>query len=1474
MGVLLSLPVVQTKIAQYITTQINKDYNVDINIDQVAISIFGGIKLKKVLINDHHKDTLFYINRLQTDMLDVRKSIQGKLIFTDLRVNGLFFNMKNYKNELQTNLDVFIAAFDDGQPSSGNFLLTADKIHLTDSRFLLSDENKAISKEVDFLELNALLEDFKIKGSDVTIQISEMSFKDFRGLRVNDMQSSFTYTKNNIVLENLLANTSNSTLDADVVLRYIKEDFKDFNNKVVFDININQAALATDDIKYFYDELGRGNIINISAQVSGTLNDLWARNLHLIDDYNSEIIGDVNFKNLFGNTDQFFLMNGSFNKVSSNYHNLNALLPNILGSKLPSALSNIGQFTLDGHAIVTQTRIITDFNMHTALGTVTSNLEMSSIDHIDAAVYKGNIKLNQFDIGAFLGRKEIGKVSLDVYVDGSGFTEELIDAHIQGKITQMYFNQYNYVNLKLDGNFKKPYYKGKVYVNDPNLFLDFDGIVDISQNENVYKFDVKVDYADLHALNFMKNDSISIIKGNFISNLSGSSINNIKGEVQINQASYQNIRDIYTFNDFQLTSYFDNNQVRTITINSPDIIEGNIKGNFDFEEVVAILENSLGSLYTNYEPNKIKKNQYFKFDFSIYNKIIEVFLPNVAVGSNTVLSGAINADDNDFKLNFSSPEIIAYDIAFEKFNVIVDNKNPFFNTYVELDSIKSKFYKISDFSLINVTAKDTLFFRSEFKGGDLAQDYYNLNLYHTIDIDKNSVIGLQKSELNFQDYLWFLNEKGNNRNRVVVDKSLKNFIFDDIELTHENQAIFLSGVIDDAHKVKDISLLFNEVNIGKIIPESENLELAGALNGTIQFLQEQDLFKPNASLIVTDLVVNTINLGNLNLDIKGNESLTSFDVNTTLRNQRLESFNLDGNFEIIDKVTHMDLDLRLNQFNIGAFSNVGGEIISNIRGLVSGTASFGGTFSSPEMNGRLFLNNTGLTIPYLNVDYEMSENSIIDITERQFLFRNIPLTDSKFKTKGNLNGNIRHNNLADWKFDLGITTDHLVVLDTDDDEDTPYYGRAFISGDANLTGPLNGLLINVRAKSQKGTSIKIPISNAESIGEANYIKFITRDQKYDLEVNDVVQKNYKGLQMDFDLDITEDAEIEVIIDKESGHAMRGKGRGLLLLRINTLGTFNMFGDYQVYEGIYNFRYRGLISKRLEVEKFGSIIWEGDPMRARLNLRAKYETTANPAVLLDNPSFNRKVPVTVAIDLTGNLSNPEPEFEILFPTVSSVLRSEIQTKLDDRDTRQTQAIYLLASGGFLAADGSAGQNALANNLFETFTGVFNDLFSDEDGKINVGVDVVSADRTPGRETDGSVGVTTSFNINERISINGKLGVPVGGVNDAAVVGDVEILYRVDEEGNVNMRFFNRENDINYIGEGIGYTQGLGISYQVDFDYFRELINKIFKAKRREENEATMLIPDSDFSPEFIHFTEGNKNKEKKATPTEDQVPEIE
>ena len=133
----------------------------------------------------------------------------------------------------------------------------------------------------------------------------------------------------------------------------------------------------------------------------------------------------------------------------------------------------------------------------------------------------------------------------------------------------------------------------------------------------------------------------------------------------------------------------------------------------------------------------------------------------------------------------------------------------------------------------------------------------------------------------------------------------------------------------------------------------------------------------------------------------------------------------------------------------------------------------------------------------------------------------------------------------------------------------------------------------------------------------------------------------------------------------------------------------------------------------------------------------------------------------------------------------------------------------------------------------------------------------------KETDGRFVATISSKINDRVTINGKLGVPFGGINQSAVVGDVEVLFRVNEDGTLNLRLFNKENDINYVGQGIGYTQGLGVSYAVDFDSFKEFVNKIFKNLKFDKvTTPASEDQDSNLSPEYINFQRSKKNNSEK------------
>ena len=1473
LGILLSLPFVQTYLGKYATDSLNKSFGTNISIGKVAITPFGSVKLGEVLVLDHHQDTLFYIKKLNTSILSFKKIYDpGHPYMKDVILNGLDARIVNYKGEKYTNLDKFIEAFDDGSPSSGKFRMKANKMTVFNSRFQYIDHNLKTPKMLDFTQLNGEIKDFFIKGANVTTYIEKLSFKDHRGLVVENITSDFTYTKKNILLDGLSMKTPESEMKGRVELKYDRKDFSDFNNKVVFDVQFDKASIASNDLNYFYNEFGKNNVFYVDTHLIGTLNNFTTHNLKLVDKNQSEIVGTINFQNLFGKGDQAFYMKGNFDRLTSSYDRLKAILPRILGKNLPSTLDKLGTVNMIGGVELTQKYINADVYLMSKLGELESNLSMQNIDFIDNALYKGNLILKDFDLGTLLGKQEIGRATVNLDVDGRGFTQKLLNTAIKGEIQKFYYNGYNYQNITVDGSMKMPYYKGYFNSNDPNLKMDFDGTIDLSLKAKKYDFKAQIDYADLHILNFYKTDSISIFKGTIDFKADGNSIDDLAGVLHVNDVSYQNSKDSYFFDDFEIISSFDSDRVRTIDINSPDIITGQIVGKYKVSQVQKMVENALGSLYANYSPNKLEKGQFINFDLTLHDKIVEVFVPDVKISENTKLKGKINGDEGKFVFDFTSPNIIAYENTVENVNIEIDNKNPLYNAYITVDSIKNDKYKIADFNLINVTLNDTLFVRSEFKGGPKSQDIYDLNLYHTIDEDKQSILGFKKSEIKFKDYVWFINEGETNDNKIVFDKYLKNFNFEKLTLSHNEQKIDFFGTMRDS-TYKDFKLTFDDVDLNKVTPSLDSLSFGGKVNGNITYKQDRNKYEPISNLTIDSLKINQFLLGDLDFKIEGNENFNQFKVNSSLKQDGQEHFFLDGNVNFVGQQSSLDLVAGFDKFNLAPFGSLLGNVLSDIRGNATGRTTIGGSLTEPEMDGRLYLNDAGMRVPYLNVDYAFEKNAIVDLTEHQFSLRKIEVTDTKYKTKGVIDGTIRHENLGDWELDLHLVSDNILALDTKDSEDAYYYGTAFMKGKASITGSVDALNIKVAGESEKGTSIKIPVNDEEDLGNNSFINFMTVEEFQKSLTEKISKENrYEGIELDFNFDIDTDTDIEIILNRETGHAMKGKGYGSMQMNINTLGKFEMYGDFQVQEGEYNFKYGGIIDKKFSVEKGGTIRWDGNPMDAVLDLKATYKTMANPAVLVESSSLNRKVDTNVTILLNGNLSNPQPDFNIDFPTVSSVLKSEIDYKLQDKDTRQTQAFALMATGTFVTEESTG--NAAYGSLIEGASSIINGLFADQDSNLQLGLDYSQGNRLT--DISDRVGVTMNTRINDRISINGKVGVPVGGVTESVIVGNLEVLIQINEDGSLNAHVFNRENDINYVGEGIGYTQGLGITYNVEFNTFKEMMQKIFNTnkKKTDPSKSQDDLPDSEFPPEFIEFINQRKTKSTEAIKPEPiHVPEI-
>merc|ERR1712096_384183 len=176
----------------------------------------------------------------------------------------------------------------------------------------------------------------------------------------------------------------------------------------------------------------------------------------------------------------------------------------------------------------------------------------------------------------------------------------------------------------------------------------------------------------------------------------------------------------------------------------------------------------------------------------------------------------------------------------------------------------------------------------------------------------------------------------------------------------------------------------------------------------------------------------------------------------------------------------------------------------------------------------------------------------------------------------------------------------------------------------------------------------------------------------------------------------------------------------------------MWGDFVVYNGVYNFKYAGLVQKEFEVVPGGNITWDGSPTKADLNVRALYRAEANPAILLENPVINRNIPVDVYINLNGELSETDISFDLEYPNLSSVVKSELQYRISDRQNTEIQALSLITQGRFFSQY-TVGQNAPGNLIAERASGLFDNIFSDDDGKFKVGINYVQGDRTPDQDT---------------------------------------------------------------------------------------------------------------------------------------------
>ncbi len=1448
---ILSIPTVQTKLAKIATDKINKDFGTNIIVKKLDLSFLGSVQLKGLEIRDHHKDTLIFVNNLSTSLLNAKRILDNKVDLGDVYLSGVHFYMKTYKGETNDNMSVFLNSFEDDKPkdsTSTPFVLKTDNIYVDNLTYKLIDENKKEPLQFSAINGGGNLQYFSLIGSNISMKVRGLYLTENRGINITNLTSDFTYTKKQMVFANTTLQTDNeSLLKANIEFNYKREDFRYFSDKVKMKANFNKSQLSLKDLHKLYGEFRGNDMLHFSGKIDGTLNNFSANKINLYSNSGIKIVGDMSFVNAL-NTQRGFIFEGDLDNVTANYDKLKRILPNLLGKTLPTDFKKLGNFTLSGLVRITPKQMDATLNVNSEVGSIISDLQLTNIDNIDNAKYSGEVELQNFDIGVFANDSILGKISLKADIQGKGFTIENINTTIIGKVSQLEFNGYNYKNLDVNGQFQNKKFDGILITKDENLKMKFEGLADLSSE--VYKFDFKadIDKVDLKKTNLFIRDSISILKGKIILDVEGNTFNDIIGKATFNNLVYTNQKRSYPFKQFEVTSSI-KDSVKTIKVDSKDIVKGGLKGKFTFEELLPMAQNALGSVYTNYTPYPVKLNQFIDFDFKIYNQIVDVFLPKVSIGKNTRVKGKIKSNKNSLKLTFSSPKIDAYGNSIDTILLRVDNKNPLYNAHLTVGNIKTKYYDINKLNLLNRTVNDTLYFKSIFKGGKQNTEKFNLDFFYTINNEQKSVIGIQESTFNFKEYDWVINPLKNKDNKVVFDLKNNEFFFSSFTLVSNEQKINFKGDLR-GDNFKNLQANFTKVKLASFLPPIDSLALKGELNGSVYFSQNNGNYSPKGNLVINNFSINNYIQGNLALQVKGDNSYEKYEVNLSLENSKAKNISATGIIDFSKERPEIDLDIFLKEYDISAFSPLGAAVLSKLRGQVSGNFTATGFLKNPSFKGILNFKNTGLTFPYLNVDYDLKGNTSVKLQDQSFILSGIQLTDTKHQTQGLFNGSITHQNFEQWFLNLDIETNNLLVLDTQEKEEAEYYGTGFLDGNATIRGLTSNLTIDIRGKTNPGTVFVIPLSNVKTIDNYKLIHFKSAKKEVvkDLSIDDI-----KGLNLNINLDITKDALAQVVIDKTSGSELKGSGTGNLQIEINTRGKFRMLGDFEIDNGVYNFRYGGVINKPFVVQKGGTISWNGNPYEAELDITAVYRTKANPAQLLDNVYSNRKIPIDLYTKITGGLFSSKQEFDIKIPNANSSIASELEFKLNenDLDTKLKHFSFLLAFGTFFNEEtiGNSASSGLTGTAAEVLGGVLSSVLNSKDGKIQLGVGYTQGETgslNSLNSTDSQVDLSVSTQLSDRVLINGVVGIPVGGNTQTSVAGDVKIEVLLNKEGNFRGVVFNRQNEIQYSAlEEEGYTQGIGFSYQVNFNTLSELLQKVGLKKKdtfkEEVKKDTILTP---------------------------------
>lgn len=1426
---LLRTPRFQTYLVGKVTNYLSEKLHTVARIEGVDIAFFSKIVLEGIYVEDLHHDTLLYAKKLK---VDIHKILIEKNIINlkSVMLEQCRFNLVQYKNEKDLNFQFIIDAFDSGDTSTTKnkkpLKIFSNQLLLKDVDFSYeyqADTSSFAGVNFDHIHLknvNGNFESIKIINDTINADIKSLSFRDKSGFQVYEMSSPFKISPKEMQCEDLKLVTNKSNIRGFLKFETNEwDDYNDFEEKVYMRGDFKNTKLNFGDIAYFTSELtGINKFIVFDGKIKGTVANLRGNNMDIKFGKNSRLQGDIKMTGL-PDFDVTFIQLKLKEFITSVEDLEGVPLPPFTSKEhieLPPNFNKLGIVKFKGDFTGFQNDFTAYGDFDTDLGSVTLDMDLKQ-NKDELPKYNGNLKSNNFNIGKFYGIENVlTKVTLDIDINGKGLENETVNATVKGKINNLICFDYSYNNLSIEGKFAKNIFSGKLEVNDENLALRYDGDIDFTNKLPMFYFHTDIGYANLSKLNIIKSRYDRWISTNADFNFVGDDIDNIKGSIVFKNIIYKDSVSTLKFKKMELNA-LNTGGIKDLILKS-DAVDAKISGNYKLQE----LGNDFIQLVNQYLPSAGLKaaaapsKQNFSFEITTKNSegLSNLLVPDMVVKPNSKLSGRFNNIDNAFNLSVQIPEIILFEKKFSNVNISSNNDKQELGLALTCDYVAiSDSSKIENISINASALQDSIQFAINFKNKAEIKNAANLNGDIVFNKGKQIDFFLKKSDITVEDSLWVFDE----RSKIHIDSVHTEF--ENFNISHNKQSLSLSSVRTEANDYQ-INVDLHDFTLSNLNPflKSSDLNLKGLLNGNASFSGFGSNIIFSTSLGFVDFNVNGESIGDGNIISLWDSKKESIALNGNFMRGTLPTIGFTGFYYPNKKENSLDIELQLKKTPLKLFESFLVGVMSDLKGYASGDLFLQGSLKKPLLTGDIEVQRGGFKVDYLNTSYTF--NGKAKFVKNDILLENIVLFD-QFGKEAKVSGNISHDYFDDVKLNINILIDHFFVLNTTESLNSSYFGKAYATGLVKFKGDLNKIIIDVDAKTEAGTQFNIPLSSPEEVSESGYIRFVSKDP------STVVSKaQYKvdltGIQMSLNLEVTPNAEVLLIFDRKIGDIISGTGSGNIRMDISPLGDFTMYGNYIIAKGNYLFTLKNVINKKFKITEGGTINWNGDPFEADINLEAVYKLRTSLNEILPSDSSKRRVPVNCILKMSDKLMNPTIKFDIKLPQSDEKIQNDVRAAIntDNESELNKQMFSLLMLGRFFPPNETVSSSSLglSQNTSELLSSQLSNWLSQSNEFVTLGVNVRAGDQTAANEWQASMS-TQLFQ--QRLSIDGNVGVANNPSSASNLVGDMSVEYKVTTDGKMRLRAFTQSNDYTNLTTIAPYTQGIGVFYREDFDTFSEL-----------------------------------------------------